>query len=264
LRFEQRAGATVLRRRQEGGSLRVRVPRRLDAGVTEAVVINTSGGMCGGDTIVQDVTWGQGTSAVLTTQASEKVYGSLGPACTIATHLDVGAGARAEWLPQETILFDGAHMRRDTCIDLAEDAVLLWSESIVFGRLARGESVERGALRDRVRIRRGGRLVHADVTALGGEDARPGPATQLARAALGDGARGCAVLLGSGGDLPLSRDAVRRELERHPEVLAGATALNGLLSVRLLARDPAAMRVALAAVLGVLRPGDELPRVWRC
>jgi urease accessory protein len=264
LRFEQRAGATVLRRRQEGGSLRVRVPRRLDAGVTEAVVINTSGGMCGGDTIVQDVTWGQGTSAVLTTQASEKVYGSLGPACTIATHLDVGAGARAEWLPQETILFDGAHMRRDTCIDLAEDAVLLWSESIVFGRLARGESVERGALRDRVRIRRGGRLVHADVTALGGDDARPGPAAQLARAALGDGARGCAVLLGSGGDLPLSRDAVRRELERHPEVLAGASAWNGLLSVRLLARDPAAMRVALAAVLGVLRPGDELPRVWRC
>jgi urease accessory protein len=256
LAFERRAAATVLRRRQEGGCLRVRVPR---GRTTEAVVINTSGGLCGGDTIAQDVVWGQGTAAVLTTQAAEKIYGSQGPASTIGTRLTVVAGARGEWLPQETILFDGARLERDTCIDMEDGAALLWCETVVFGRLARGESFSSGMLRDRVRVRRGARLVYADVLDLGAA-----PAARLERAALGDGARASAVILSIGGDIQAGLEGLRGELDGHSGVLAAASAWNGIVSVRMLSADPAALRLCLAAALGSLRGSAELPRVWRC
>lgn len=263
LRFEERAGATMLRQRQEGGCLRVRVPRFHEGRMAEAVVINTSGGLCGGDSLAQDVTWGPGTGSVLTTQAAEKVYGTQGPAVTMATRLAVGDGARAEWLPQETILFDGARLERDTCIDLAPDASLLWCEALTFGRIAHGETFVRGGLRDRVRLWRGGRLVHADVFDLG-----EAPGDRLQRTALGNGARACATVLAVGGlavggGWAARLEAVRAALERHGEVLAGASAWNGLVSVRLLAHDPAALRRALAEILGILRE-EDLPRVWRC
>lgn len=258
LRFEQRFGATVLRRRQEGGCLRVRVPRVLSGEVPEAVVINTSGGLCGGDSIVQDVGWNAGSAAVVTTQAAEKVYGSQGPACAIATRLTVGQGARAEWLPQETILFDHARLRRETRIDLAEDAALLWCEMVVFGRLARGESFAQGLLHDRVRLWRAGRLVYADVLDLSA------PAAQLQRAALGNGARASATILFADGNTALPLDALRARLASHTAVFCGASAWRGLISARLLSTDPAALRRCLADALGCLRAGAELPRVWRC
>lgn len=256
LRFEQRAGKTVLRRRQEGGCLRVRVPR---GPAVEAVVINTSGGLCGGDSIAQSVAWADDTAALLTTQAAEKVYGSAGPACTVATRLDVGARAHAEWLPQETILFDGARLERMTDIALEADAALLWCESVVLGRLARGEQFSTGQLFDRVRVRRGGALIYADVLALG-----EAPAAQLGRPALGDGARASAVLLAIGGDAVTRLDAVRAMLEDHLDVQAGASLWNGILAVRLLARDPPALRRCLAASLKLLRGRPDLPGLWRC
>jgi len=256
LGFEQRAGATMLHRRQEGGCLRVRVLRRP---ITEAVLINTSGGLCGGDTIAQDVAWGESTSAVLTTQAAEKIYGSQGPACTVTTRLAVAAGARAEWLPQETILFDGARLERETVIDLADGAALLWCESIVLGRVARGETFATGVLRDRVRVWLGGRLIYADVL-----DLAETPAAQLERAALGGGAKASAVILAIGGDASERLDALRTELAGHADVLAGASAWNGIVSARLLSRDPATLRPCLAGALSVLRGSAGLPAVWRC
>ncbi|MCW2336090.1 urease accessory protein [Sphingobium sp. B2D3A] len=256
LRFEQRAGKTVLRRRQEGGCLRVRVPR---GPAVEAVVINTSGGLCGGDSIDQRVAWAEDTASLLTTQAAEKVYGSTGPACTVATRLHVGPRASAEWLPQETILFDGARLERMTDIALEADAALLWCESVVFGRLARGEQCSTGQLLDRVRVRRGGALIYADALALG-----KAPAAQLSRPALGNGALASAVLLAIGGDALTRLDAVRAALEDHPDVLAGASLWNGILAVRLLARDPPALRRCLAASLKLLRGRPDLPGLWRC
>ncbi|KQM14743.1 urease accessory protein UreD [Novosphingobium sp. Leaf2] len=256
LRFERRGGATVLRRRQEGGCLRVRVPR---GRTTEAVMINTSGGLCGGDAVTQDVMWDTGTAAVLTTQAAEKVYGSRGPASTVSTRLTVAAGAHGEWLPQETILFDGARLEREAAIVVQGDATLLWCECLVFGRLARGERFASGMLRDRVRAWRDGTLIYADVLDLG-----EAPAAQMARAALGNGATASAVILALGGDGAGRLDALRAELEHHPNVLAGASAWNGIVSARLLCADPAALRLCLSGALDVLRGDARLPRVWRC
>src|SRR5262245_18358262 len=118
---------------REEGSLRVRFP---ETGPLEAVIVNTAGGIAGGDRFGIDVTVGAGAYLTVTGAAAEKVYRSLGPDAGIAIKLDVRAGARLAWLPQETILFDRVHLRRSIDIDLAPDASLLLAEAIVFGRSA--------------------------------------------------------------------------------------------------------------------------------
>ena len=114
--------------------------------------------MAGGDRFALDIAVGPGARLVVTTAAAEKVYRTLGPAATVDVRLTVGAGGALAWLPQETILFDRARLRRSIEIDLAEDARLLLAEAIVFGRSGMGEAVDDGRLFDRWRLRRDGRL----------------------------------------------------------------------------------------------------------
>src|SRR4029077_13026294 len=99
---------------------------------------------------------------------AEKIYRSLGPATAVTVRLALARGARLRWLPQETILFDRARLARSIEVDMEEGASLLIAEAIVFGRSAMGETVEDGAIADRWRIRRGGRLVFAESLRLDG------------------------------------------------------------------------------------------------
>ena len=143
-----RGGAAAGRSRRidtrEAGSLRVRFP---GAGANlEAVIINTAGGVAGGDRYDLDVAVGADARLAVTTAAAEKIYRSLGA----DTHDRVsGCGwrraARSHWLPQETILFDRARLSRSIDIELAAGAALLVAETLVFGRAAMGEAVEQGA-----------------------------------------------------------------------------------------------------------------------
>ena len=138
------AGATRIDRLHQSGNAKIRVPKTYGAAL-EAVLINTSGGITGGDTLDWTLHAGSGTQAVVTTQACERIYKSS-----------------LFWLPQETILFDGGRLHRELQVDLARDARFIGLESLVFGREAMGETVARGFFHDRWRIRRDGRLVHAD------------------------------------------------------------------------------------------------------
>ncbi len=140
---KQIAGKTRRAQVYEAGSLRVRCPGA-PADELEAVIINTAGGVAGGDRLRLDIAAGQGTRVVVTTAAAEKVYRTLGPDSTIDVKLDVAAGASLDWLPQETILFDRARLRRSIEVDLAPDARLFLAEAIVFGRSGMGEAVEAG------------------------------------------------------------------------------------------------------------------------
>ena len=152
------AGKTRRAHVHEAGSLRVRCPGA-PAEELEAVIINTAGGIAGGDRFALDIAAGQGTRLVVTTAAAEKVYRTLGPDSVIDVKLDVAAGATLAWLPQETILFDRARLSRAASRSIvAPDAQLFLAEAIVFGRSGMGEAVEQGALIDRWRVRRGGKL----------------------------------------------------------------------------------------------------------
>jgi urease accessory protein len=239
--------------------LRVLFPTPAKGDPTTAVVATTSGGIVGGDRMAVTATAGDGARAMVTMQAAEKVYRSAGPDATVDVRLAAGAGAWLEWLPQETILFEGARLRRTTRVDLAADAGVLAGEMIVLGRIARGERMATGLVRDAWEVRREGRLLWADALHVDGD---VGGAID-APAGLG-GAVAIATIVLSAPGAPALRDAVRDLL---PEAGAGATVVAGLLLVRLTGPDPAVVRAGFAKVWSGLRTAAggcpaTLPRIW--
>lgn len=171
LHMASAAGRTRTASLREEGALRVRFPNAV-AGEAEAVIINTAGGVAGGDAFALGVTLAPDARLTVTTAAAEKVYRAL-DAPAVDVRLKVGAGARLSWLPQETILFDRARLARRFEVDLDAGASLVMAEALVFGRSAHGETVEAGALTDRWRIRCGGRLALAETVRLKARS-RPG------------------------------------------------------------------------------------------
>jgi urease accessory protein len=235
----------------EAGSLRVRFPGPRSADL-EAMIVNTAGGIAGGDRLAVDVAVGKAARLAVTTAAAEKIYRSLGPAATVHVNLTVAANGKLTWLPQETILFDSARLRRTIDVDLAEDATLVLAEALLFGRAAMGEAVEEGSLFDRWRVRRGGRLVFAETVRL---DAHIG--TRLRQRAVAAGGGAVATLLVVPGDE--ARVAALRVAATWQGEVA-LSAWNGLAVARFLAREGSDLRHDLAAVLTAL--GVALPRLW--
>jgi urease accessory protein len=207
----------------------------------------------GGDRLEWAAEAGANGRLTLTTQACEKVYRARDGMAEIRTSLVAGEDARIEWLPQETILFDGGALSRRLEADLAAGAELLAVEAVVLGRTAMAEAVRTGSLRDRWRIRREGRLVFADDLRLEGA-----VADLAAGAPILSGARAFASLLLVADDAERLVGPVRAALGP----LGGASAFEGKLFARVAAPDGFALRRALLPALTVLRDGAPLPRVW--
>src|SRR6218665_271998 len=113
-------GRTRLTTLYQEGCAKIRLPHTHDPSL-QAVLINTAGGLTGGDDVAWQVNAAPGARMVLTTQAWGRVYRSLGDDAKVRTRIEVGAGAHLDWLPQETILFEGARLDRSLEVDLAPD-----------------------------------------------------------------------------------------------------------------------------------------------
>jgi urease accessory protein len=238
----------------ESGSLRVRFPNGNSQAALDAVIVNTGGGMTGGDRFDVDIKVGAGARLTVTTAAAEKIYRSLGPDTDIGVKLEVGAGGALAWLPQETIVFDQARLRRGIDIELAPAANLLLAEAAVFGRSAMGETVVQGHFFDRWRLRVGGALIFAETLRLDGDIAHC-----LAQRAITSGGVAVASAIKYPGN---DADAAAvRAVQDHFIGEVGISAWNGLVVARLVARDGAALRRDLVAVLTAL-DAAPLPRLW--
>lgn len=242
LRLEA-SGIAVLR---ESGSSKCRIP----PDSREAILINTSGGLAGGDTVHIEAAVGANAEFVLTTQAAERVYRSLGPAADVKVRLQAGPGARLMWMPLETIVYEEGALSRRLDVELAEDATFLAVEPMVFGRHAMGEVVQSVSVHDRWSVRQGGKLIHA-------ENFRLGPEWPQSKATFGSSCAMATVLLVSPSAESLL-DAVRSKLGPDD----GASAWNGKLIARLLAVDGFELRKVLLQVLSVVMGRDKLPKTW--
>lgn len=262
----------AVRFRVAGGridGLRQTPPMRLfhphaEPGEPRTVVVgNVAGGVVGGDRLAIDIAVGPDEQLLATTQAAEKVYRSDGATAAMTLALTAEDGGTLEWLSSGTILFDGARLDRTTILDIAGSGRLLFCETLVFGRLARGEVFASGALHDRIRLRRDGRLRWADDLDLSGD-----PLARLDATAGFGGARSATTVLlvapGAGGAL----EALRPALEADPALRGGATALDpDTLLVRILAADPAGGRRLTASVWTALRSTAlgrpaRMPTIW--
>ena len=250
-RREGRHRVAVLR---QAGCGRLLFPAIAAGDPLEAVIVNTGGGLTGGDRFEAVVTVELGAKVLLTTQACEKIYRSSGETAQVSTHLKAAAGASLAWLPQETILFDKAKLHRTLTIEIEEGTTLLAMEAVLLGRLASGESLTAGTFRDSWRLRRGGRLVFAEEMALEGD-----VAARIAPRATLNGAGAYATILLAAADAP-ERLAAARELLNNEAIEGGVSTFDGLCVARLVAQDGAALRRTLVPLLKTL--GGELPRVW--
>ena len=253
LTAEYGRGITQRKRLHQSGGLRMHFPGTR-ARELLAMLINTAGGIAGGDSYDLEIAAGDKARLAVSSTAAEKVYRSLGPKARISIRLSAAADASLAWLPQETILFDGARLERSIDIELAADARLMFAEAVVFGRTGMGEAVKHGFLFDRWRIRRGGTLVFAESVRLDGAIA-----AKLYERPVANGGAGIATVL----IVPGSAEVVEplRALASQFRGEVGVSTWNGLAVARLCAADGAALRYDLIALLATLREG-KLPHCW--
>jgi urease accessory protein len=247
----------------ERSPIRIMFPRTGHRAVEEAVLINTAGGVAGGDRLECSVSALPGASIAVTSQAAEKVYRALHEPARVATRLKARESAKLAWLPQETIVFNRARLHRTTEIELFAGAELLALEWLVLGRAAHGEVVDSGNISDSWRVKRDGRLIWADSFRIA-DDIFP----HLQRKALLSNCNAIATLIYFGPCLDKRLDFLR-EIIASLGCNCAATLVIGLIVVRFAAKESSDLKLALRRFLEQFGPelGSgpfRVPKMWSC
>jgi len=251
--FAVRDGQTRLTDLYQRDPCRVLFPDSEPGEPPQAVLVTTSGGVTDGDCLAMAIELGPGAEAVVATQAAEKIYRAARAIqhCAMEIAVTVGERATLDWLPQETIVFKGARLKRRTVADIAPGGSLLACEMVVLGRAASGERFTAGLLLDSWSVRRAGKLVWTDTLRVEGETP--------AGAGFGT-ANALATVIGVWDEAQAPFEKARALLESADRVRAGVTSVNGVVVARLLG-EATEVRAATTRFLGDFR-GRRLPRVW--
>ncbi|MCP5200100.1 MAG: urease accessory protein UreD [Gammaproteobacteria bacterium] len=259
LAFAPVAGRTVIARRAQHGPLTVQKAFYPEGAPAHVYLLHPPGGLVGGDTLDIALDAAPGSHALVTTPASGKVYRSAGPRAHQDLRIAVADEARLEWLPQDTIAFDGSDYAQRTTIELGTTARLVAREMIALGRPAHGDRYGRGRLDQALVIRRDGRTLLE-------ERLRLAAPSQLLTAPWGLGG---ATVFGTLYACPADGAVLAgvRAVDAGP-LRAAATLLDDLLCLRVLGDDATALRDYLARAWAALREAvigcrPCPPRVWR-
>ncbi len=252
LGFVAQCGKTKLADLHQSGCAKALLPRN-HANRIDGVLINTAGGITGGDHLEYSANLGDGATLCLTTQTAERIYKSSAGVGRIDTCFEIGQNAALDWLPQETILFNESALHRSLSVEMHTTSSVLLLEPIVLGRKAMGETLSRCHMSDQWRVQRGGKLAYADALRITDPTALGGAAT------LGEN-RAFATLA------YIAPDAEARCKQMHgilnfDAVIAATSAWNGCLVTRFIAADAQPLRAALISTLTQFR-AHPLPRVW--
>jgi urease accessory protein len=246
-------GVTHIVELAESGGYRLKFPNAQP--LLTPTLINTGGGLLGGDRLDIALDLHANAAAAFATQSAERVYRALDDPAEIAVDLRLEDGARLDWLPCETILFSGARLKRSFSVTLAETAEFLAVEAMTFGRVGSDERLAEGLFTERWRLIRGGRLIYADDIRLDGDITRI-----LAHKAVASGARAWATAIAAGPGVEARLEEARGLIEAEG-IEAGASAWNNILVARFLASDPRPLRNCLVRFLMAWR-GAPAPAHW--
>ncbi|MGI4847989.1 MAG: urease accessory protein UreD [Janthinobacterium lividum] len=170
LAFADDAGTTRLVGNEHFGPLRVQKALYPEApAVCHAIIVHPPGGVVGGDQLDISATMRANAHVFLTTPGATKWYRANGSISRQAMRFEVGAAAALEWLPQETIFYNGAHVELDSVVDLAPGAQYIGCETLCFGRTASGERFDHGMVAQKLAIRQAGKLVWYEQGVLAGD-----------------------------------------------------------------------------------------------
>lgn len=247
------AGRSVLDGLFQKGASKAVFPRA-NVGLT-AVLLNTSGGVTGGDRFTYEAAAGPGTHLTLTTQACERAYRAQdGETGRVSTSLRVADGARLWWLPQETLVFDGCALDRRLTCEITGTGRALIVEPLCVGRLAMGEAQVHGHITDRISVTRDGVPLVEDAWRLSGDIT-----AQMAQSATGGGAAAMFSLTYVAPDAEAQLGPMRAQL---PTTGGASLLAEDVLVLRLLAPSGYALRASLLPILDQLT-GGEIPLCWR-
>lgn len=258
LRFADDGGTTRLMERVHSGPLRVQKALYPEgARICHAIIVHPPGGVVGGDRLSVRASAGPSTHAFLTSPGAAKWYRANGKVSRQEVLIDAGAGAAVEWMPQEAIFFNGAHVALEQRIELAPDASYIGCDILCLGRRASGESFENGTIAQHTQIRRGGKLLWWEQGALDGGSAAMHSPFGL------NGASVCATLVGVG----KPAGAALLDAMRALDPALGVSQVKSVLVARYLGKDSESARHAMFGVWQLLRPhllgcAAPLPRIW--
>ncbi|MDD2738675.1 MAG: urease accessory protein UreD [Methylomonas lenta] len=163
LGFARRGVKTVLARREHYGPLTVQRPFYPEGGICHVYLLHPPGGVVAGDHLNIDIGVDNAGQALITTPAAGKFYRSSGDSqARQVVNLKVAEQASLEWLPQETIVYEGARLNANMHINLAADSGFIGWEVMALGRPAAGEGFETGEALLNWRITRADRLFYQE------------------------------------------------------------------------------------------------------
>ncbi len=258
LAFANRCNRNSIVERYASAPVRILTPS-VQGGIPEAVLANTSGGIAGGDTSHVEILVAQNAQALVTGQAAEKIYRSIDMPASIRTVIKIEDDSILEYLPQESILFDGAKLNRAVNISLGARSCLLLSEMFVLGRWAMKEDFTRGIFLDRWSIDVAGQPIWREGLRV------EGGLSSLSSSLGFSNARALATIFYVGANasevLGAARDAIGP--------MGGATIVRGMLVVRMLGNEAGMLKQQLGEIISIIRASAlgrpaEVPRVWRC
>ena len=258
LEYERRGARTVLAKRRHEGPLAVQKSLYPEGeGVCHTIVVHPPAGIAGGDELELAVRADRDAHALLTTPGAAKWYRSSGPWARQRIAFEVADGAALEWLPQETIVFDGARAELSMVVELAGNARFIGWEVLCLGRSGSGERFRRGLCRIGTEIRRDGKLLWLERGRLEGGG-------ELLESAAGLGGKTVsATILVAGIEAGVDLVAACRQVHG-----ATVTRLPGVLVARVLGDSGEQAKRCFAQLWSVLRPGllgreAAEPRIWR-
>ena len=256
-------GATRLKELYQSDPLRIFFPNTPDQDILQAALVNVSGGLVGGDKISADIQLGKNTKAVIAAQSAEKVYRSSGEDTRMEIKIKVGPGSWLEFLPQETILFQGSRLRRQIDISIEGDGSLVAGEILIFGRRGYGEYFESGLIHESWEIERDGRLLWADTLHM-----EKNIASTINHPACFDGAVAMATVIYAGPNAKDNLLVIQNLLiATDSDVLSSVTCINGVMIIRWLGSNALDVRNDFGAFWCAFRSKiadlpEKLPRLW--
>ena len=265
LGFERDHETTRLMQRDHFGPLRVQKPLYPeDPSVCHAILVHPPGGVVGGDELRISAQVGDHAHAFLSTPGAAKWYRSNGHVSTQFLQMQAGENAALEWLPQETILFNGADVVFDSTVNLKANASYIGCDILCFGRTASGEQFNHGRVRQRLRILRDGNPLWLEQGNLTGGSKQMSSPLGLA------GYTVCASLIAVGQPQPAALlQAVREQIQiaAGGAGMVGATQMKSVLMVRYLCHSSEVARQVMLQAWQVLRPAllgqpAVVPRIW--
>ena len=259
--FVKRSGdQNRLERLYQEGCARLRMPNHNKSDPIEAVMINTSGGLTDNDHLSWKFAVEDQARLTVTSQACERIYKASRPLpALIDVDIKVGNGGAFAWLPQETILFDQARLKRSIHVELAQDSEFLMVEPLMFGRPAMDEVVSFASLFDAWRIYHDDQLIHAENQKI---DGNIDQVLKRSTVTSGDLATAFILYIGPQAEAKFEKITTPENVNIGTSIWHLAGQNTHKLIIRMSAPTSYELRKSLIPIINALHGQNALPKVW--